>query len=66
MSDTARCQVCGAEISQSIENPAGQTSSGADEVDPIKGTKRFWSGRWYYFDTLTCRSRFEASPDEFV
>jgi len=66
MSDTARCQVCGSEIAQSMEDAVGQTSSGANEIDPTKGTKRFWDGRWYYFDSLACRSRFEASPDEFV
>ncbi len=66
MKEMAKCQVCGREIAESMEDPVGQTSSGAKEIDPTKGTKRFRGGQWYYFDSLACRSRFEASPDEFI
>ena len=66
MTEMAKCQVCGSEIAENMEDPVGLTSSGAKEIDPTKGTKRFWDGHWYYFDSLACRSRFESSPDEFI
>ena len=66
MKEMAKCQVCGSEIAESMEDAVRQTSSGAKEIDPTKGTKRFWGGQWYYFDSLACRSRFESSPDEFM
>ena len=55
------CQVCGNPVTESIEQETGRTMSGAKEIDPTAGTKRFWGGKWYHFDTLVCRSKFEKS-----
>ena len=62
----AKCQVCGSEIAESMEDPVGRTSSGAKEIDPTKGTKRFWGGQWYYFDSLDCRTKFMVNPDVYL
>ena len=61
------CPVCGNEIDEEAARAeTGQTAYGAVEVDPAKGTRRFHDGRWYYFDTLDCRSKFMSSPDTYL
>ncbi len=63
----AMCPVCGSEIDEAAARATtGQTAFGASEVDPQKGTRRFHDGKWYYFDTLTCRSRFMTSPETYL
>ena len=59
--------VCGTEVdTDAVNATAGQTASGATQTDPTKGTKRFHDGRWFYFDSLACRVKFMANPDEYV
>jgi YHS domain-containing protein len=60
------CRVCGKTISNDLEREVGRTASGAVELDPVHGTKRFWGGEWYYFDSLTCRSKFESAPNTYA
>ena len=60
------CQVCGNPVTESIERETGRTMSGAKEIDPTAGTKRFWGGKWYHFDTLVCRSKFESAPNSYL
>lgn len=60
------CQVCGNPVTDSIEQETGRTMSGAKEIDPTAGTKRFWGGKWYHFDTLVCRSKFESAPNSYL
>ena len=62
----AACQVCGKLIPDELEREAGRTASGAVELDPTRGTKRFWGGQWYYFDSLACRSKFESAPNTYA
>ena len=63
----AKCPVCGNEIDEAAARAeTGQTAYGASEVDPTKGTRRLHDGRWYYFDTLDCRSKFMVSPDTYL
>ncbi len=63
----AKCPVCGTDIDEEAARAVtGQTMHGASEVDPQKGTRCFHDGHWYYFDTLTCRSRFMASPETYL
>jgi YHS domain-containing protein len=64
--DMQSCQVCGNPVTESIEQETGRTMSGAKEIDPTAGTKRFWDGQWYYFDTLACRAKFESSPNSYL
>jgi YHS domain-containing protein len=44
----------------------GFTAHGASETDPTKGTRQFHDGKWYYFDSLECRSKFLTSPETYV
>ena len=63
----AKCMVCGKEVDEvAARAVTGETRYGAPEVDPAKGTRRFHDGKWYYFDTLDCRSQFLASPDTYL
>jgi YHS domain-containing protein len=63
----AKCPVCENEIDEvAARAETGQTAFGATEVDPTRGTRRFHDGKWYYFDTLDCRSKFMASPDAYL
>jgi YHS domain-containing protein len=63
----AQCPVCGRGIDEEAARATtGQTKHGASEVDPARGTRQFHDGRWYYFDTLGCRSKFMASPDRYL
>ena len=62
----AACRVCGKTITDEFDREAGRTASGAVELDPTRGTKRFWGGQWYYFDSLACRSKFESAPNSYA
>ncbi len=63
----ATCPVCGNAVDETAARvKTGQTAHGASEVDPAKGTRQFHEGRWYYFDTLGCRSKFTARPDTYL
>ena len=63
----ATCSVCGTEVDEAAARATtGQTTFGAAEVDPEKGTRRFHDGKWYYFDTLDCRSRFMVTPETYI
>ena len=61
-----QCAVCGSDISESIDRPVGKTVAGTPELDPSRGTKRYWDGVWRYFDSLACRSRFDSSPSDYA
>jgi YHS domain-containing protein len=63
----AACPVCGNPVDETAARAqTGQTAHGASEVDPKKGTRQFHGGKWYYFDTLGCRSQFTARPDAYL
>ena len=63
----AQCPVCKLEIDETAARAeTGRTAHGATEVDPEMGTRRFHDGRWYYFDTLECRTKFMATPDSYL
>lgn len=62
-----RDPVCGREIDEvGARASTGQTAHGASEVDPTMGTRSFHNGRWYYFCSLECRTRFLASPNTYL
>jgi YHS domain-containing protein len=62
----AECPVCGKEIDErAARATTGFTAHGAAETDPTKGTRQFHDGKWYYFDSLECRSKFLAHPDSY-
>ncbi len=59
--------VCGKEIDEAAARAeTGQTRHGAIEVDPQAGTRRFHDGKWYYFCSLECRTKFMGSPDTYL
>lgn len=59
--------VCGQEIDESdARQSTGMTEHGAPEVDPTQGTRRFHEGKWYYFHSLECRSKFLAEPATYI
>ncbi len=63
----AQCPVCGKEIDErAARQTTGFTAHGAPETDPSKGTRQFHDGRWYYFDSLECRSKFLAHPESYA
>ena len=63
----AQCPVCEVDINEAAARAeTGQTAYGASEVDPNMGTRRFHDGRWYYFDTLDCRSKFMVAPETYL
>jgi YHS domain-containing protein len=63
----AQCPVCGNAVDEAAARAStGQTRHGAPEVDPAKGTRQFHDGKWVYFDSLECRSKFMARPDNYV
>jgi YHS domain-containing protein len=63
----ATCPVCGKVVDEAAARAqTGQTMHGASEVDPTKGTRQFHDGKWYYFDTLDCRTKFMASPGAYL
>jgi YHS domain-containing protein len=63
----ADCPVCGNAVDEvAARAKTGQTAHGAREVDPAKGTRQFHGGKWVYFDSLECRSKFMARPDTYL
>lgn len=63
----AKDPVCGKEVDVEAARAAtGQTSHGANEVDPTAGTRRFHEGTWFYFCGLECRSKFIANPAAYI
>ena len=63
----AKDPVCGKEIDEAeARQEVGQTRYGASEVDPQKGTRRFHDGKWYYFCSLDCRSKFMSTPETYL
>jgi YHS domain-containing protein len=63
----AKCPVCENDIDEAAARAeTSQTMHGASEVDPTRGTRHFHDGKWYYFDSLDCRSKFMAHPDTYV
>ena len=61
------CIVCDTEIDlEADRSTTGQTTHGADEVDPDAGTRSFYNGEWYYFCGLQCRNNFLAAPTNYV
>ena len=59
--------VCGKEIDEAAARvETGQTRYGAVEVDPQRGTRQFHDGKWYYFCSLECRSKFMAGPQVYL
>jgi YHS domain-containing protein len=63
----ATCPVCGNSIDETAaRSETGLTAHGASEVDPSKGTRQFYNGKWYYFDTLECRSAFMVKPESYL
>lgn len=63
----AKCPVCGRDVDEAAARAAtGRTPFGAKEVDPSQGTRGFHDGKWYYFDTLDCRSKFIVSPAAYL
>lgn len=63
----ATCPVCGGSVDEKAARASsGLTAHGASETDPTKGTRQFHDGKWVYFDTLECRSKFLVSPDKYT
>ncbi len=63
----AQCPVCGNQIDETAARATtGFTAHGAKETDPAKGTRQFHDGRWYYFDSLECRSKFLTHPETYA
>lgn len=61
-----QCAVCNRHVSEELDIPVGMTVAGSPELDPTRGTKRYWEGVWYYFCGLVCRSKFDSTPSEFI
>ena len=61
-----QCAVCSTDISEEIDTPVGKTVVGTPEIDPSRGTKRYWDGVWYYFCGLVCRSLFDSAPGDYT
>jgi YHS domain-containing protein len=63
----AKDPVCGKEIDEEAARAeTGLTAHGASEVDPQKGTRSFYDGKWYYFCGLECRVKFLAGPNTYL
>ncbi len=63
----AQCPVCSTDVDEKAARATtGFTAHGAAEMDPKKGTRQFHDGKWYYFDSLECRSKFLAHPDTYA
>ena len=63
----AKDPVCGRELDEAAARATtGQTAYGANEVDPNAGTRRFHDGRWYYFCSLDCRTKFVSNPGAYT
>ncbi len=61
-----QCAVCARDVSEDIDQPVGVTVAGSPELDPSRGTKRYWEGVWRYFCGLVCRSKFDSTPYEYM
>ena len=61
-----QCKVCGKDVSATLDTPVGTTVAGTPELDPTRGTKRYREGAWHYFDSLSCRSRFDSAPANYT
>ena len=63
----ATCPVCGSTVDEAAARAtSGLTAHGASEMDPTKGTRQFHDGKWVYFDSLECRSKFLVSPETYT
>ena len=63
----AKGPVCGREIDEAAaRQEVGRTAHGAPVVDPEKGVRRFHDGKWYTFCSVDCRSKFMASPNQYI
>jgi YHS domain-containing protein len=63
----AQCPVCGNAVDEAAARQStGMTAHGASEMDPAKGTRQFYDGKWVYFDTLECRSKFLTNPGQYT
>lgn len=63
----ATCPICGAKVDEAAAKQAsGLTAHGAKETDPSRGTRQFHDGRWVYFDSLECRSKFLQAPAQYI
>jgi YHS domain-containing protein len=63
----AQCPVCGGDIDEAAARmTTGFTAHGAAEADPKQGTRQFHDGKWFYFDSLECRSKFLARPEAYT
>ena len=63
----AQCPVCGAHRRRGgSAATTGFTAHGASETDPTKGTRQFHDGKWVYFDSLECRSKFLTNPEQYT
>jgi len=63
----SKCPVCGNPINKAAASAkTGETAYGAKEIDPAQGTRQFHDGKWHYFDSLGCRTRFMANPDKYL
>ncbi len=62
----ASCAVCAKHVTDELDTPVGETMAGSPELDPTRGTKRYWEGVWHYFCGLVCRSRFDSRPSEYM
>ena len=63
----AKDPVCGKEIDEDqARSQTSQTTHGAAEVDPEQGTRIFHEGNWFYFCGLECRTKFIASPGNYL
>ena len=63
----AQCPVCGRTVDEvAARQTTGFTAHGASEMDPTKGTRQFYDGKWVYFDSLECRSKFLTNPEQYI
>ena len=63
----AICPVCQTDVDEEAARAqTGLTAFGASEVDPDKGTRRFYDGVWYYLCSLNCSSKFILNPSTYV
>ncbi|MGA3399826.1 MAG: hypothetical protein ABSC95_11445 [Acetobacteraceae bacterium] len=63
----AQCPVCGQTVDEAAaKQTTGFTAHGASETDPTKGTRQFHDGKWVYFDSLECRSKFLINPEQYT
>ncbi len=62
----ASCAVCAKHVTDELDTPVGETMAGSPELDPTRGTKRYWEGVWRYFCSLVCRSRFDSRPSDYM